>query len=1148
MPLWWRRESRIREILERGPRSEEEWRELERLASRCRELDLLRRVISLCARENRFDAARRILESLGKRGLDTSLLEAELLLAEGSYSEALRLAGGREGTLWKSVEIRALSGLGRDEEAARLASEILEKLDPDEAGALVEELVSYAGPALRRTLAVPLLRHDPARALELLRDDSSPEGLELRSRAREALGDLEGALQDMLKVATLRPEPDIMLRLGKLASELGKGIMAEEALRRAAEGGLEEAALRLGELLEGQGRTLEAAEAYSMDGEEGKVRAAELYLEAGEPERALKALEGIPEDPRVLKVKGISLWRLGRPKEALEKLDALLVIKEDEEALEARASVLEALGEEEELGRTLLRLGELRGDPVPLVRGARILLRHGACDEAIPRLKVALATGLDGEVLEALMEILASLGRWEDVVEVYEGVGESTPRAEVLHAEALARVRGDLSRLRELASRDPEAMVRLARILTERGRVDEALGLLREACRVRPSWESYSMLGTALAEAGRLREAISALRASLTFRDDPETRLSIAELLLRMGDVEGAEREAADLLESGVGNRAKGLLARCLMAKGELRKAIALLEELRNSDACDTRCLAALAEAYRRAGRTDEALALLEGRGDLGPEGLRILSELYIERGRWVDALLALARLERLEGLGPRELALRGRAEEGLGRFRDAVRDYVKAYEGGLKESWLRERMIEALYRGGSWEELTKILSDSGLPDKTNLILARALAERGDLGRAMEIASREYPEELRGLRNLVMGRIHELRGELEAALKSYRDSGEGESMARASGIYAQLGDLQNALVSMRRGRAFSGVVAEVALSLAAGPVLEELLPRVASPTQRARILAVLGRCEEAEGELSVGQAPPPEIALCHLLAGRRKRAFEVAMSSLHRGGDCELAFAVAFLAAGNSRDMLRTLEKTLKGVKSPDARLALARMDLRLGKFKSASKNADKAIKFGLGLDALLVKGEALLNLEDFRGARRVAEAVLAEDPDSVEGSVLLRLARERRPIRVFEIRGELVGDPSAVPGPRARTPTGLPPGSLAVLERRGFLLAGLYRGSGIPSLGEAVALLRPYGVLETLRLLSYIEGVLESDVDPSVCRFLPRVRGGEDLLATCRRLRCGPYLAKILSSCAGAPRVAEKMERVVEGQEEEEI
>ncbi len=1148
MPLWRRRERRLRELIERVPRSEDEWEELARLASGCRDLELLREVVRLCAREGKLELAESVLESIKGGGLDASLLEAELLLARGSYREALELAKGREGALWRSVEIRALSGLGRDEEAASAADDILQSLPPGEVETVVRELAEGAGPALRRVLARYILESDPQGALGLLEEDSSPEGLELRSRAREALGDLDGALRDILQLARLRPEADVLLRLGELASRLGKGSMAEEALRRAAEGGLGEAAMRLGELLERQGRRLEAAEAYSMDGEEGKIRAAELFLEEGQPERALEVLRGVPEVPRVLRVKGLALLRLGKHPEALEKLDALLVVKEDREALKAKAEALEALGREEELARTLLRMGELDLDPDPLVRGARILLRLGKGDDAVPVLKLALASGLDGRVLETLLEVLAASGKWDEIVEVYEGTDVRSGRAEVLYAEALARARGELEHLRRLAERDPDAMVRLARILAEGGKIEEALNLLKAACRVSPSWESYSMLGRALAEAGRLREAISALRASLSFRDDPGVRLTIAELLLRSGELEEAEREAAQLLETEVGNRARTLLARCLLERGELRKATALLEELWNSDSCDAECLTSLAEAYRRQGRAEEALALLEGREDLGPRGLRILAELYVERGRWLDALLTLTRLERSSGLGPRELALRGRAEEGLGRFRDAIRDYVRAYEGGIRDDWIRERMIEALYRGGSWEELTRILEDSGLPDKTNLILARALAERGDLGRAMEIASREYPEELRGLRGLVLGRIHELRGEPEKALRNYRDSGDEESMARASGIYARLGDLEGALESMRRGRAFAEIVAEVALALYAGPILEELLPRVSGPGLRARILAILGRCEDAEGELSVGQAPPPEIALCHLLAGRRKRAFELSMASLHRGGDAEMGFSVAFLAAGDSREMLRSLEKTLKGLKSPDGWLSLARMSLRLGKFRSASRYADKALKYDLGLDAFLVKGEALLNLEDFRGARRVAEAVLAEDPDSVEGRLLQRLASERRTIRVFEVHGELVGDPSSLPPAEPRSPTGLPPGSLAPLERRGFLLAGLYRGTGVPSPAEAVSLMRPYGVLETLRLLSYIQGVAEVEVDRTVCRFVPRRPAGGDLMAACRRLRCGPYLARILSSCAGVPKVEEKIEKVVEGQEEEEI
>jgi hypothetical protein len=82
------------------------------------------------------------------------------------------------------------------------------------------------------------------------------------------------------------------------------------------------------------------------------------------------------------------------------------------------------------------------------------------------------------------------------------------------------------------------ALVELGKTLREEGKLQEAEATFRTAIAFAPcSAEAHKHLATILADDGRIQEARAALDLALTLRpDDPQTRLSRAQILLLQGD------------------------------------------------------------------------------------------------------------------------------------------------------------------------------------------------------------------------------------------------------------------------------------------------------------------------------------------------------------------------------------------------------------------------------------------------------------------------------------------------------------------------------------------------------------------------------------------------------------------------------------
>jgi len=173
---------------------------------------------------------------------------------------------------------------------------------------------------------------------------------------------------------------------------------------------------------------------------------------------------------------------------------------------------------------------------------------------------VGLATLQLGEVPEALDWFRGALEHHPGAPELLHGYGQSLLKAgrplEALRPlEAAARSRKgdpklllDLRQAQEAAK--PSGLDQAAKLLAH-GRIEEAVAELEQQVRAAPSDpQVLEAFGRALLQDGRLLEAERSLTRALSLRDDPRTRLLLADVLTaddRRQDAEQAIREAIAL-------------------------------------------------------------------------------------------------------------------------------------------------------------------------------------------------------------------------------------------------------------------------------------------------------------------------------------------------------------------------------------------------------------------------------------------------------------------------------------------------------------------------------------------------------------------------------------------------------------------------
>jgi tetratricopeptide (TPR) repeat protein len=425
-------------------------------------------------------------------------------------------------------------------------------LEAGDEGAAVRTLEDLAlrlpedGSGFRELGRALLERRDPGRAERHLR-----RAVELDARDVEAYRLLAQAHE------ALRRDPEVrddLLSILRIDPDDGQALLA-----------LGRIALRQGDLAEAREQFQRHVRASS-GAADAHVRVVFQWLEGNHGAEALAAaragIEDAGADPRLRFAEGLALQELRRWAESAEALGAVKA-EAGELFVSARLALAEALS----------RAG-----------------RHGEAERA---LEAPLASSPDDvRLLTTRASVLDRAGRSGDAV-------------------ALLR-RAVAEREREGVGEDvPDLYAALADSLVRGGRADDAVAALRTAVTGRPGDEVLLYaLGSAYESAGRRDAAVAQMRALLVLNPDHAEALNfvgytLAEQGVRLEEAETLVRRALELKPRS--GHMLDSLGWVLFRRGDLRRAVELLEQADALAGPDATILEHLGDAYRAASRPADA-------------------------------------------------------------------------------------------------------------------------------------------------------------------------------------------------------------------------------------------------------------------------------------------------------------------------------------------------------------------------------------------------------------------------------------------------------------------------------------------------------------------------------------------------------------
>ncbi|WP_433928862.1 tetratricopeptide repeat protein [Sorangium cellulosum] len=723
-------------------------------------------------------ALERLYERHGRHRPLIDLLTAELPRLSGEAAERLR---ERIALLWIDGVGDAASALPVIEQlldahpasgaAFPLLERILGAIPPEQAPA--GEAGALPARAARQRSAVLLARRyreegrpeDLVRVLEIQLEgadvDDRPALLrEIVRLRRDALGDEPGAFARLAELVELRPsEAGDRVELADLAERLGRHDRLAEVLAAAEPRAgdpqqalalvRDAALLRRDRLRDAEGAIALFRRLFSLAERHGDAAAARgaaraldrLFAEGDRvAERCdvLDTLAAIEEDPAARRaalgeLARLASARLGDEARAIAAYSARLADdRQDLEALDGLAAILEAGGRYRELTAVLERRAAVRGGEGArrdLARVARLFERElGDIDQAVAtwrRVREELSP--DPESGDALAALYTRTERWDDLVALLE--------AEATAAGALPDAAG--------AARSAELFRRLGD-----AHRDRTLAWERAVQGYRRAHEAERAARGLLGEAGERADGGDGERGEGAARGSSTARAGLEELLRR---VDPASTEHRGALVAAVG----ALLEICAAAD-DWRGQVALLEPrlaAAETDADRVAILKASAALLEdrggdREGAFELALrAFLLSPGGEPPEGLLRLTDLAARWHTIADALPALERRGDVPAATLRDLTFR------VGRWHRDARADQDAAERAFEQALLHDPTNSAILL-----DLTELLRHRRGPALVPTLLRLAAATghdpalyreaveaardgAGDAARAREIAA-----------------------------------------------------------------------------------------------------------------------------------------------------------------------------------------------------------------------------------------------------------------------------------------------------------------------------------------------------------------------------------------------------------------------
>jgi len=426
-------------------------------------------------------------------------------------------------------------------------------------------------------------------------------------------------------------------------------------------------------------------------------------------EEALAELEwvlaNVPDDQQILGKVGLSFRELNRSERGVAASTKALELGPVAPLHVLRGECLLDLGRVEEALADCDAAIRLDGDMAGAYASRAAALRRLARPrEALAALKAALRLGgAERPLLLQCAEVLSELGRYEEAAGVLDRAVELMPGA------ALPRLRRGIVRLQlgrhQAAVEDLDrflreqpdngvALVNHAQALTALGRTDEALRDLDRALEQDERAEYYATRGAVRLRRVELRESLSDLSRAIELGTEASTYVNRASCLLKLFD----SGEFADALTQARADLERALALDPRLADayrvssqlhrryGEFAAGVRDLDRVLELQPATSGVLierggmkAALDDDAGARADYDRALAL-----EPSVRGFLARGRLSRSQGKCEEALADYARAQALEPDNATVEAARGSALEGLGRLREALAAYRRAFDLGL--------------------------------------------------------------------------------------------------------------------------------------------------------------------------------------------------------------------------------------------------------------------------------------------------------------------------------------------------------------------------------------------------------------------------------------------------------------------------------